>query len=118
MNLENWQSFFLAFPIGGVLAFILLALGHWIPVGGGRGQLPTTLVGLIGRYVYGSFMIWVGFTVALVILGLPWWLSFGLLLVYAIGGLAVPSAYGWDRLHDAIIQSWMARASDDELSPR
>lgn len=118
MNIVNWQSFVLAFSIGGGLAFILLALGHWVPVGGGRGQLPTTLAGLIGRYVYGSFMCWVGFTVGLVILGLPWWLSLGLLIVYAIGGSAVPSSYGWDKTHDAILQSRMARKSDDELSRR
>lgn len=112
----NWQTFLLAFLAGGGLTFLLLALGHWIPVGGGRGQLPTTLLGLISRYVYGTFMVWVGFTVALVILDLPGWLSLGLLVVDAIGGSAVVVAYGWDRLHDAIVQSWMARAADDELS--
>lgn len=116
MALENWQDF-LVFPIGGVFTFILLALGHWVPMGGGRGQLPTTLTGLIGRYVYGTFMVWVGFTVAIVILGLPLWLSFGLLVVDVIGGSAVIAAYGWDRIHDAILQSWMVQTADDELRP-
>jgi hypothetical protein len=62
-------------------------------------------------------MIWVGFTLAIRLLGLPWWISLGLLVVDAVGGFAVILAYSWDRIHDAILQSWMAQASDDELRP-
>lgn len=116
---QNWQdllvAFLIAFPVGGALTFLLLALGHWVPVGGGRGQLPTTLYGLIGRYVYGTFMVCIGFTVGLALLGLPLWIALGLLVVDAVGGSAVLAAYGWDRIHDAIIQSWMAEQADDEL---
>lgn len=117
MTLETWKDL-LAFPIGGVLTFILLALGHWIPVGGGRGQLPKTLVGLIGRYVYGTFMVWVGFTVALTLLDVSLWISLGLLIVDAVGGCAVVAAYVWDRIHDAILKSAMAEATDDDLRPK
>jgi hypothetical protein len=114
----TWQDLLTAFPVGGCLTLLLLALGHWVPAGGGRGQLPTTVYGLIGRYVYGTFMVLVGFTVAIAMLGLPWWLPAGLLVVDMIGGSAVVIAYTWDRVHDAILQSRMAKQADDELRPQ
>lgn len=112
---DTWQEI-LAAPVGGALVFLLLTLGHWIPVGGGRGQLPKTLFGLIGRYTYGTAMVLISFSVAVALLGLPWWLPLVLLFIDICAGLAVLFAYCWDRVHDAIVQSWMARAADDELS--
>lgn len=102
-----------AFASGGILAGLLLAVGHWIPAPWG-GRMPTTVWQLIGRYIYGVSVLWLGMMLGLWWIG-QWIMGLWLLMVIGIGGLVVMLAYGWDRIVQAVRQSRMSEAVDAEL---
>jgi len=89
-----------AFVNGAVLTSGLLMIGHWIPLPGKNGKLPSSVVNLIARYIYGVLSIWLGVLVWLGLLGQVM-IAVGVLGICIAGGVAVVIGYWWDDYREA-----------------
>lgn len=106
----------IAFIIGGATAAGLLAIGHWAPLPGKNGKLPTTVRNLLVRYVYGTISLWAGAMVWMLLSGRGWWVALVLMAINAIGGITVGLVYFWDEIVQAFNQRNVIQRTDEELS--
>lgn len=107
-------NYLVNFVFAAGLSALLLALGHTLFP---DRALPRTTAGLLGRYTYGTFVLWLGHASWVLLAGYGWQLALALLVIDGVGGLIVMATYGFDALYAATRRSAMAEATDDELRP-
>lgn len=104
------QMQIVAFVNGAFLTGTALLIGHYFPLPGKNGKLPTTVWNLIGRYTYGVMSIWLGVLVWLALLGHAI-IALGILGICFVDGFCVAIAYWYDDYRDA--KDMSQRSADD-----
>lgn len=107
-------NYLIDFVFAAGLPALMLALGHTLFP---DRTLPKTTTGLLGRYTYGTFMLWLGQAIWILLAGYGWRVALALLVIDAIGGATVLALYWFDTLYAATRRSAMAEATDDDLRP-